>query len=416
MKMNLKKIIDQEDYMKILVQKFGGTSVSNHETRLMVVDKIKNAIEDGFSPVVVVSAMGRKGQPYATDTLLSFVDGEFRQEHPQATDLLMSCGETISTVIMCNELFNRGINAVPLTGGQAGIITDDNYGEASILNVNTDCIMNLVEQHKVPVVAGFQGQNENGFITTIGRGGSDVTAAILGAALNLDEVEIYTDVDGIMTADPRIVSNAALIKEISYNEVFQFADQGAKVIHPRAVEIAMKANIRLAIKNTLSNCPGTIISSFGEQISDNIITGITHMGNRVQVTVELNKNQNNVNYFTLLDVLADNLISIDLINVFTKENVFTIDGRDTNKLRDIMNDLALQYSIIENCSKLALIGSRMRGMPGVMARILKALTKENIDIFQTADSHTTIWCLVEAKNTQKAINALHKEFQLGYSE
>lgn len=416
MKMNLGKVINQEENMKILVQKFGGTSVSNHETRLMVVDKIKNAIKDGFSPIVVVSAMGRKGQPYATDTLISLIDNKFRDGNSQAADLLMSCGETISTVIMCNELFKQGINAVPLTGGQAGIITDNRYGEASILNVNTDCIVKLLDQHKVPVVAGFQGQDEDGFITTIGRGGSDVTAALLGAAFNLEEVEIYTDVDGIMTADPRIVSDAALIKEISYNEVFQFADQGAKVIHPRAVEIAMKANLRLVIKNTLSNCPGTIISSFGEQNSESIITGITHMNNRVQVTVELNKNQENDNYFSLLDVLADNLISIDLINVFPKEKIFTIDGKDISKLKSIMEKLTLQYTIIENCSKIALIGSRMRGMPGVMARILKILTKEKIDILQTADSHTTIWCLVQEKNTMKAINALHGEFRLGYSD
>lgn len=402
--------------MKILIQKFGGTSVSNHETRLMVIDKIKNAIDEGFSPVIVVSAMGRKGQPYATDTLLSLTNSDFKEKNIMSTDLLMSCGEVISTVIMCSELYNIGIDAVPLTGGQAGIITDNCYGEANILSVNTDNIINILKQNKVPVVAGFQGQSEEGFITTIGRGGSDVTAAILGAALKSHEVHIYTDVDGIMTADPRIVSDASLIKEISYNEVFQFADQGAKVIHPRAIDIAMKANIRLVIKNTLSNCTGTVISTSYAENMENVITGITHMSNRVQITVELDRNADNENYFSLLDVLAENLISIDLINVFTKEKIFTIDGKDINKLSTIMKELSLDYSVIENCSKIALIGNRMRGMPGVMARILRVLTKEGIDILQTADSHTTIWCLVEGNNTLRAINALHSEFHLGYSK
>lgn len=399
--------------MKILVQKFGGTSVSDHTTRVLVVKKIKNAINEGFSPVIVVSAMGRKGQPYATDTLLSLVDSTLKSSNPAAVDLLMSCGETISTVIMCDELHKEGINAVPLTGGQAGIITNDDFSQASIIHVNTETILKLLDEGKVPVVAGFQGQNKNGFITTLGRGGSDVTASILGSALSSSEIEIYTDVDGIMTADPRIVSDAALIKEISYNEVFQFADQGAKVIHPRAVEIAMRANIPLVIKNTLSNCEGTVISAFGEQQPGNVITGITHIGNRVQLTVKLSDNINNENYNRLLEVLADNFISIDLINVFTTENIFTIDEKDISKIKNIMSELNLHYSIIESCSKIALIGSRMRGIPGVMAKILKVLTRENVDVLQTADSHTTIWCLVEGKNTQRAINALHSEFNLG---
>jgi len=207
-----------------------------------------NAKVQGYFPVVVVSAMGRKGEPYATDTLLSLVDDDLKVSNPLAIDLLMSCGETISTVIMCNELNNINIDAVPLTGGQAGIITDSNYTNASILNVDPQKILDVLKKGKTPVVAGFQGRDEKGYVTTIGRGGSDVTAAILGAALNAVETQIYTDVDGIMTADPRIVSEATLIKKISYDEIFQFADQGAKVIHPRAVEISRKYNIPLVIK------------------------------------------------------------------------------------------------------------------------------------------------------------------------
>ncbi len=325
----------------------------------------------------------------------------------------MGCGELISTVVMSSELFNKGIEAVPLMGGQAGIITDNNFNNAAVLRVEKNRIIDLLEKGKTPVVAGFQGKSEEGYITTLGRGGSDVTAALLGDALKAESVEIYTDVDGIMTADPRIVENASLIKEISYNEVFQFADQGgAKVIHPRAVEIAMASNTKLVIKNTMTNCEGTIINNIGIKNPSNVITGITHMSNRTQIIVKLEENTGNKNYDDLLNSLAENSISIDLINVFPKEKIFTIDEQDFSKFNSIMKDKKIEFSYLEDCSKIAIIGSRMRGIPGVMAKILKALVKENIEVLQTADSHTTIWCLVSKEDTKKAIKSLHCEFKL----
>lgn len=398
--------------MKILVQKFGGTSVSTDERRALVIDKILKAKKKGFSPIIVVSAMGRKGQPYATDTLLSLINEDFKKNNTLGMDLLMSCGEIISTVVMSNELSEKGLKPIPLTGGQAGIITDDNYNNASVLRVETERMLNLIKEDKIPVVAGFQGISEKGFITTLGRGGSDVTASLLGAALNAEEIQIYTDVDGIMTADPRIVSDAALIEKIDYNEVFQFADQGAKVIHPRAVEIAMKSNVKLVIKNTFNDCKGTVIGSI-IQNSDNIITGITSMDKRVQILVELNKNKGNENYRLLLNKLGDSFISIDLINVFPNQKIFTIDKKDLESFKLIMSTLELFYSHLDDCTKIAVIGSRMRGIPGIMAKILNALVKEGIEVLQTADSHTTIWCLVETRNAERAINALHREFKLG---
>jgi len=399
--------------MKILVQKFGGTSVSTADRRALVVEKILKAREDGYSPVVVVSAMGRKGQPYATDTLLSLISQDFKNSNPLATDLLMSCGEIISTVIMCDELKDNEVTAVPLTGGQSGIITDNKYNNASILKVNPARILNLAKEGKIPVIAGFQGISESGFITTLGRGGSDVTAALLGAALHADEIQIYTDVDGIMTADPNIVSDASLIEEISYNEVFQLADEGAKVIHPRAVEIAMKANVPLIIKNTLSDCSGTLINSFGTKDPNRIIIGITYMNDRVQVTIETKDNTGNQHYKSLLDEIAKNNISLDLINLFPYLKVFTINKQDLGNFKDTMDNLGIKYSIVEDCSKISVIGSRMRGIPGVMARIVNAIEREGISVLQTADSHTTIWCLVNGMDAQKAIVALHREFNLG---
>ena len=385
--------------MKILVQKFGGTSVSTEEKRKLVACKVIKAKSQGYFPVVVVSAMGRKGEPYATDTLLSLIDDNFKVVNPLAIDLLMSCGETISTVIMCNELNNNKIDAVPLTGGQAGIITDSSYTNAVILNVDTKKILDILQNGKIPVVAGFQGRDENDYVTTIGRGGSDVTAAILGAALNAVETQIYTDVDGIMTADPRIVSEATLIKEISYDEIFQFADQGAKVIHPRAVEICKKYNIPLVIKNTMNECDGTLITNSENEVYKNIITGITHMNDRVQIKICRGSGSS---YDDIFDILAENFISLDLINVFPKEKIFTIDETDFTKFASLTKELNMSYSFVENCSKISIIGSKMKGIPGVMARILKSLTRQNIEVMQTADSHMTIWCLVETKDVEKA--------------
>lgn len=395
--------------MDIVVQKFGGTSVSSENNRILVTKKIKKAIKDGYKPVVVVSAMGRKGSPYATDTLLSLVNEEFKINNKRALDLLLSCGETLSTVVMCNDLLREGVEAVPLMGGEAGIRTDNNFNNASILDVNPKNVLKVLEQGKVPVVAGFQGISEEGSITTIGRGGSDVTGAILGAALKAKEVQIYTDVDGIMTADPRIVSKASLIESISYDEVFQFADQGAKVIHPRAVEISRKYNIPLVIKNTLSDCEGTTISSYGEDI-ERIITGITHMSNRVQIRINGGSKEHCNNIF---HILAENEISIDLISVFINDKIFTISEVDLDKFKNIAANYEIDYQYTENCSKISIIGSKMRGIPGVMSRILKALEEGNIDILQTADSHTTIWCLVESNKVKDAINLLHNEFKLG---
>lgn len=232
---------------------------------------------------------------------------------------------------------------------------------------------------------------------------------MIGAYLKADRVEIYSDVDGILTSDPNIVPNASLIKNISYEESFQFAYEGAKVIHPRAVEIAQNHNLPLLIKNTLSNSEGTLIN--GELYLDKkkIITGIASRSERVQVTVSYECNEN---YYSMFTALADNHISLDLINVFPKQKIFTIESNKLNDLKDIFNKLNLKFEYKEQCCKIALIGAGMRGTPGVMARILTALTREKIEVLQTADSHNTIWCLVNEEDRNKSIRALHKEFQL----
>lgn len=397
--------------MRIIIQKFGGTSVSTEERRSKVSSKVNDALERGFSPVVVVSAMGRKGEPYATDTLLSLVDNNFKRNNLQAIDMLMCCGELISSVIMCNTLINAGIDAIPLTGGQAGIITNEKFSEAELICTDVKYILKIIELGKVPVVTGFQGITEDGHFTTLGRGGSDTSACILGEALKAEKIEIYTDVDGIMTADPRIVKDATLISSISYNEIFQLADQGAKVIHPRAVDCARKANIPILIKNAMNNCNGTLINSNGNN-NNKIISGITHLNNRTQVTVRLKDNRNNEKYRYLLDILAKEKISLDLINIFPTEQIFTIDSNRKEKLQQVLNRVNILCSFTDNCSTIAMVGIGMRGVPGIMAKIMNTLTENSIEILQTADSNMTIWCLIKSEYVDSALNLLHKAFNL----
>ena len=399
--------------MDIIVQKFGGTSVSTEERRKQVIKKIGKAIESGLKPVVVVSAMGRKGEAYATDTLLSLVDDNFKNNNKSAQDLLMCCGEIISSVVLCNDLYKHGITAVPLTGGQAGIITNDVHTNAQAIDVDTSNIMKILESGKVPVVTGFQGVTKEGFFTTLGRGGSDTSACILGVALNAKEIDIYTDVDGIMTADPRMVEDASLINEMTYNEGFQLADQGAKVIHPNAVALAKKGNVPLVIKNTMNDSKGTMIKSDISEEEKRLISGITHLNNRIQVRVRLSDNRERRSYRNILELLAKNHISLDLINIFPEHQMFTIDASEKDKLSEIMSKAEIKYSIIENCSTIAIVGAGMNGVPGVMARIINTLTRNEIEVLQTTDSNMTIWCLIDSKKVPEAIRLLHTEFNLG---
>jgi aspartate kinase len=400
------------DFMKIIIQKFGGTSVASDERRELVVNKIIRAKDEGYRPVVVVSAMGRRGDPYATDTLLELVKLNSENMGKREIDMLMACGEIISCSVLCATLKSKGYSCTTLTGGQAGIITNDNFGNASILRVDTNNLYRLLEMDIIPIVAGFQGMTENGEITTIGRGGSDTTAAVLGEALKASEIQIYTDVDGIMTADPRIVPDAKVIDSIGYNEVFQFAEQGAKVIHPRAVEFAMRGNIPLVIKNTMSDAPGTLITNYYEDgVYRRLVTGITYMPNRAQVYID-SDDSDILDDEKIFTALAENKISIDLINVFPTHKVFTVDDNCVEDTEAVLKGLNLKFHMIKNCSKISVIGSGIRGVPGVMAKIIKALKRNNIEILQTSDSHTTIWCLVRNEDTVKSINALHNEFNL----
>ncbi|WP_371371200.1 aspartate kinase [Sporomusa aerivorans] len=404
--------------MRVIVQKFGGTSVASPEVRELVMRKIAKARDQGFNPVVVVSAMGRQGAPYATDTLIGVARTAYKNIAARELDQIMYCGEMISAVVMAGTLQAAGMDAVMLTGGHAGIITDANFTDARILKCDPTRLISLLKQRKVPVVCGFQGMTAENEFTTLGRGGSDTTAAALGAALNAEMVEIYTDVDGIMTADPRIVNNAKILDCISYGEVCQLAHQGAKVIHPRAVEIAMQKNIPLIVKSTFSDAPGTLITNIakedtvGADVIDRVATGVTYLTNIVQIKVQLDDAAGNDASFQVFKTMADSGISVDLINVHPGQIMFTINADHAERALVKLKRQGYEIEVLENCAKVSVVGGGMREVPGVMASFIEALTKNRIAILQTVDSHTSISALVPHSDVETAVKSLHEKFSL----
>lgn len=406
--------------MKIAVQKFGGTSLTTPELRSRVSSIISSTISSGRKVVVVVSAIGRDNDPYATDTLIKLVKEINQQPLTREMDLIMSCGEIISGVLLANYLSQTGIKSRFLTGQQAGVVTDDNFGNAHVLYVNPRNILEDLEKGFTPVVAGFQGISENGELTTLGRGGSDTTASALGVALNAEIIDIFTDVEGIMTADPRIVNNARLLEAISYNEICQLAREGARVVHPRAIEIAMQGNVPLRVRSTNLDNLGTLISNqpydinVPRLIKDQLITGITYTSNLTQIKIEGNKFNGKAQLeLNVFKSLAGAGISVDFINVQIDRIVFTINSDQAEQARQVLQAINIEPMMEINCAKVAVVGAAMTGIPGVMATVVAALNAQDINILQSGDSYTNIWCLVKEKDLEKAVNALHDKFELG---
>jgi len=402
--------------MKIIVQKFGGTSVKDEKSRKHAQGHIEKALADGYKVVVVVSAMGRKGDPYATDTLLSLIGGNLSKISKREHDLLLSCGEIISSVVFANMLLDSGINAVALTGAQAGFRTNNDHTNAKITEMKCERLLRELENTDVVVVAGFQGAAKNGDITTIGRGGSDTSAAALGAALNAEWIDIFTDVEGIMTADPRIAENARPLSVVTYTEVCNMAYQGAKVIHPRAVEIAMQAKVPIRIRSTYSDNLGTLVTTLnknnrGSDIKERVVTGIAHVSNVTQIKVFAKKDQ----YYLQAEVfkaMANEKISVDFINISPNGVIYTVTDEMTDRAIKVLNELGHDPVVERYCAKVSVVGAGIAGVPGVTSKIVTALSDQGIRILQSADSHTTIWVLVKQDDLVKSVNALHDAFQL----
>lgn len=403
--------------MKIVVQKFGGTSLKEEKDRLRAVTHVQRAVQNGYKVVIVVSAMGRKGDPYATDTLLGLVNNG-KGISKREIDLLVSCGETISSVVFSQLLRQVSVNSQALTGGQAGFRTSEDFTSARIIDMKCDRILDLFENHDAVVVAGFQGQTSRGDITTIGRGGSDTSAAALGAALQAEWVDIFTDVEGVMTADPRIVQEARHLPVITYNEICNMAYQGAKVIHPRAVEIAMHAKVPLRIRSTHSDSLGTLVTSLenkehikGTDVHERLITGIAYLENVTQIHVTAKDGDLELQT-KVFKSMAEKEISVDFFNITPNGVIYTVMDPVTDLAIDTLHDIGYEAKLKRHCAKVSAVGAGIAGVPGVTSKIVNALAEKGIQILQSADSHTTIWVLIMQDQLHSAVNALHKAFEL----
>ena len=400
--------------MGILVQKFGGTSVASVEKMNEVCNIIECYRKKGNDLVVVVSAMGRKGEPYATDTLINLCTKVNQKPKKRELDLIMSCGEIISGTILSSMLEARGIPSVFLTGMQAGIVTTKIYSDSKIKEINPTRIHRELVEGKVVVIAGFQGATEDGEITTLGRGGSDTSAVAIGKSLGCETVQIYTDVDGIMTADPRIEPSAKILDYCDYEEVFQMAEKGAKVIHPRAVELAKNGDIVLEIKNTLNpTCKGTrigltrgVVSNDYEDFKARFMTAVAHKDNIVQVKVKSSEEL----FSKILNEMEEKQINLDMINFFAEEKAFALDQNNISLVEKILKKYNVEYEVRKHCAKVTLIGSKITETPGVIARIVRSLSKAGISLLQSSDSYTCLTCLVKEEDMINTVHAIHKEF------
>jgi len=406
--------------MRILVQKYGGSSVGDESRREKVIEKILAAKKKGYNVVVVLSAMGRKPDPYATDSLINLIKcSKDHQVCPRDQDLLMSCGEIISCVVLAQMLRDRGYDSIALTGWQAGIITDNNFSESHILRIHPVQIIANLKKGKIPVIAGFQGITEDGEVTTLGRGGSDTTATALGAALGAEMVEIFTDVDGVMTADPKVLPNPRTIPELHYEEAGEMSGEGAKVLHKRCIAPAAMFGIPLWIKSTLTDNPGTRVTSYEDTEtfekfeSGRVVTGIVQVTDVAQMVADFIDAQDRaLMRLEFLRMLREAGVSLDLISIVREKLYFIVQEHQVMDVVGVCKTLNLPVTITHDCAKVSCVGIGMKGTPGVMAAIQEALAAVNVNVLHATDSHITISCLIKRKDLEIAVGALADKFNL----
>lgn len=402
------------DPRPIVVMKFGGTSVATREGRCAIAQRVIEAREAGKAPIVVVSAMGRKGAPYATDTLLALVEGLPADQ--READLLASVGEVISAIVVAHELREAGIAATARTGAEAGICTDGIQGEASITEVHTGPLMAILAEDLVPVVCGFQGIADDGTLTTLGRGGSDTTACALGVALSAQEVEIYTDVDGVMTADPRTCDGTEVLDVLSADELFQMARHGSRVVHTPAAELALSSGLAVKVRNTYTRHPGTRVADIAGYRPSSVATAVTHTDDVVRVRVMLPATEGTPQHMRaqsrVYRAMADAGVSLDMFTPVGESLVFSVTRSALACAVEVLGSLGLDHQVTSDLAKVTLVGAGMHGVPGVMARMAELLADAGVYVVQTADSHTTISVLVDRQQATAAVQALHDGFDL----
>jgi aspartate kinase len=386
--------------------KFGGTCLATEEDRRKSVDLCIKEFESYRRTVVVVSAMGRIGDPYSTDTLLSLVSSTVSREK----SCLMACGEIISAAVFADMLRRKGISAKSVTGWNAGLRTDNLRCEADLESVEMEYLLTCLEENDCVVVAGFQGMSSEGTISTLRRGGSDITATAIAAALNADELMLFKKVDSVYTADPEKVPDALKVERISAEDIRQLAWHGAEVVHPRASEIAGDAGIRISVKSHRTGEPVTEIEPFVLR-SGMYITGVASGSDAVQFRIKTDAYDSMHEFYSrAFGLVAEAGISMDMFSVFDAAAMFTVPLEDEHRVSEVLSDNGIVYQTISPCAKVSIVGAGMHGIKGVMARFSSALDKAGIDMLQTVDSHATISALVLLQHRDEALRVLHREF------
>jgi len=402
---------------KLIVQKYGGSSVVDTSRIKKVADRIAKQKKRGYGVVVVVSALGD-----TTDNLISLAQEITDSPSEREMDMLMSTGEQMSIALLAMALHKLGLEAISFTGAQVGIITDASHTKAKILDINSKRIDSELKKGKIVIVAGFQGITISDDITTLGRGGSNLTAVALAKALRASTCEMCTDVEGVYTADPRIVADARKISSISYEEMLELASAGAQVLQPRSIEVAKKFNVPIHIRSSFSDKNGTIISKEVKSMEDIVVRGVALNKNEAKITICDVPDKPGI-AATIFKKIADANINIDMIiqNVsrtgYTDVS-FTVMSRDLKKTLKITEQVRQsigsgEIACNDNIAKLSIVGIGMRSHSGIASRMFGALARNKINIDMISTSEIKISCTINKKSAKKAVRAIHKEFKLG---
>ena len=403
--------------MAIIVQKYGGTSVADAEKIKNVARRVAARHDKGDDLVVVVSAMGK-----TTDQLIDLAYQMSDQPEDREMDVLVSTGETVSSSLMAMALRSMGYQAISLSGAQAGIGTETRYGRARILSIDPKRIHKELKEGKIVIVAGFQGICEEMDITTLGRGGSDTTGVALAVGLGADMCEIYSDVDGIYTTDPRIEPNARKLKEIGYEEMLELATYGARIMHNRAVELGKVYNMPILVASSTRDVPGTLIHGGTEMVEQrNKVSGIAHDSDVAKVTVRGVPDRPGI-AASLFGPLSDAGISVDtIVQNASAEKItdltFTVARNELDKAMRLAQPLAKQIGAGEilsdlSLAKVSIVGAGMQSGPGYAATMFRTLFDEGINIELITTSEIRITCIIDEAKVAEAVRALHKAFEL----
>ncbi len=401
--------------MGIIVQKFGGSSVANAERVMNVARRIVETYKQGHSVVVVVSAQGD-----TTDDLIE----KAREINPKGSkremDMLLSSGEQISVSLLAMAIQSLGYNAVSLTGWQAGFTTNSNYGIAKIHTIHNERVKKELDSKNIVVIAGFQGINRYDDITTLGRGGSDTSAVAIAASLGADLCEIYTDVDGVYTADPRLVPHAHKLEDISYDEMLELASLGANVLHNRSVEMAKKYGVNLVVRSSLNNNEGTVVKEV-QKVEKLDVRGVARDNDVARIALVNVKDEPGV-AFKIFSMLAKNNVNVDIIlqsigRQGKKDISFTVNEDNLDMAIELLEQHkdVIGFDEIKatnEVSKISIVGAGMVNNPGVAAKMFEALYDANINIHMISTSEIKVSVLVNQKNADKAVQVVHDKFHL----